>query len=78
MNRKKLFKLSLVTLGIAAFLFAFNYYFYHYFTSSGFTLTYHKLPEKPFVSDLIGQFAVLFLFTSAISSIIALVCFEKE
>ena len=78
MNRKKLFKLSLITFLTAAFVLVFNYFFYHYFTSSGFTSEFHKLPEKPFVSDLIGQLGVLFLFASAMSLIIGFVCYSKE
>ena len=78
MNRKKLLKLSLITFCIAAFVLAFNYFFFHYFTSEGFTTVFHKEAQKPFVADLIGQFGVLFLFTSVISLIIAIVCYEKE
>ena len=47
-------------------------------TDSGFTLTYHEEAGKPFVTDLIGQFAVLFLFTSVISLIIVKIFYQEE
>lgn len=78
MKRKKLLKLSMITFAISAFVLVFNYFFFHYFTSEGFTTVFHKEAQKPFVADLIGQFGVLFLFTSVISLIIAFVCIEKE
>ena len=76
--RKKLFKLSIISFAISAFVLSFNYFFYHYFTAEGFTTVFHKEPQKPFVSDLIGQFGVLFLFASVMSLIIALVCYPKK
>ena len=76
--RKKLIKVAIITFAISAFVLLFNYFFYHYFTADGFTTVFHKEPQKPFVADLIGQFGVLFLFASVMSTIIAFVCFEKE
>lgn len=76
--RKKLLKVALITFGLASFVLTFNYFFYHYFTTEGFTTVFHKEAQKPFVADLIGQFGVLFLFASVISLIIAFVCYEKE
>ena len=78
MNRKKLVKLSIASFGISAFILTFNYFFYHYFTSKGFTSEFHKEPQKPFVSDLIGQLGVLFLFLSITSLLIAFICYEKK
>ena len=75
--KQKFLKLSLISFVIAICLFAIAFYFFHFVTDSGFTLTYHEEAGKPFVTDLIGQFAVLFLFTSVLSFIIAKV-FYKE
>ena len=62
--RIKLFKLSGISFGISAFILAFNYFFFHYFGENGFSNVFHKEAQKPFVSNLIGQLGVLFLFTS--------------
>lgn len=78
MNRKNLTKLSFISFLISAFVLTFNYFFYHYFTSEGFTNVFHKEPQKPFVSDLIGQLGVLFLFLSITSLLIAFICYKKE
>lgn len=78
MNRKNLLKLSLITLIIGLIVLAFAYYFFHFVTDDGFTLTFHEEAGKPFVTDLIGFFGVLFIWSSAMSLIIALVFFKKE
>ena len=78
MTKQKLFKLSLITLLIGIGILAINYFFFHFVTDSGITFTWHPEAGKPFVTDMIGQLAVLFLFTSAISAISALVFFDEE
>ena len=76
--RIKFLKLSGISFGLSFFVLVFNYFFYHYFGESGFTTEFSKLPRKPFVSDLIGQFGVLLLFCSIVSLIIAFVFYKKE
>jgi hypothetical protein len=63
---------------ISLVLLAIAYYFFHYVTDSGFTLTWHPEAGKPFVTDMIGNFAVLFLWTSVVSLLIAVIFFKKE
>lgn len=75
---KKLLKLSLVTLIIAVSLFIIDFYFFHFVTDDGFTLTYHEEAGKPFISNLIGNLAILFLFTSIISFIIRQIFYKKN
>ena len=76
--RKKLLKFSLVQFIISAVVLAINYFFYHYVTDDGITLTFHEEAGKPFVADLIGQLGVLFLFSSAVSLIVAFIFFDKK
>ena len=78
MNRKNLLKLSLITLIIGVIVLAIAYFFFHFVTDEGITLTWHPEAGKPFVTDLIGIFGVLFLWSSAMSLIIALVFYKKE
>ncbi len=78
MTRKKLFKLSLITLAIGVGLLAVAYFFFHFVTDSGVTFTWHPEAGKPFVTDMIGQLAVLFLFASSMSAISALVLFDEK
>lgn len=78
MTRKKLFKLSLITLAIGVGLLAIAYFFFHFVTDSGLTFTWHPEAGKPFVTDMIGQLAVLFLFASSMSAISALVLFDEK
>ena len=75
--KKKLFKLSLITFIIAVCVMAFSFYFFHFVTDQGFTLTYHQEAGKPFISNMLGTFGVLFLFASVMSFLIAFI-FDSE
>ena len=74
---KKLLKLSLICLITSIVVLAIAYFFFHYVTDTGITLVRQEEAGKPFVTDLIGQFGVLFLFASAFTLLIAFV-FRKE
>lgn len=76
MNKKSLLKFSLILLIVGLCVLAIAYFFFHFVTDEGITLTWHPEAGKPFVSDMIGQLGVLFLFGSAVSLIAALVFFE--
>ena len=78
MNKKNLLKISLITLIIGLIVLAIAYFFFHFVTDEGITLVWHPEAGKPFVTDLIGMFGTLFLWASAMSLIIALVCFKDE
>ena len=78
MTKQKLFKLSVITLIIGVIILAINYFFFHFVTDTGISLTWHPEAGKPFVTDMIGQLAVLFLFTSAISAISAVIFFDGK
>ena len=76
--RKRLFKLSQIELCISAACFIINYFFYHFVTDEGITLTWQAEAGKPFVALLIGIFSTLFLFAAAISALSALVLCDRE
>lgn len=76
--KRKLLKLSLITLIIGLCVMLIAYFFFHFVTDDGITLTWHPEAGKPFVTDLIGQLGTLFLFASAMSLISAFVFFGEE
>lgn len=78
MTKKKLLKLSLITLIIGICVLAIAYFFFHFVTDDGISLTWNPEPGKPFVTDMIGQLATLFLFASAMSAISAFVFFDDK
>ena len=78
LNRHTLFTLSLITLALGIVLLGLAYYFFHFVTDEGLTLTFHEEAGKPFVADLIGQLGVLFIFAAAASLIAAFVLCDKE
>ncbi len=75
MNKLKLLKLSLYNFiaGIATFLI--DYLFYHFVTDEGFSFTWNPEAGKPFVSELIGELGVLFIFASIFCLISAFVIY---
>jgi hypothetical protein len=77
-TKNKLLKLSLYSIIIALILFLINYYVFHFVTDDGFTLIWHEEAGKPFVSNLIGQLAVLFVFLSGASLLCSFVFFKNE
>ena len=76
--KNKFLKLSLVMLICALFVFAFNYFFFHFVTDSGITLTWQPEAGKPFVAEMISTLGVLFLFGSAASLMTALIIFDDK
>lgn len=76
--RYNLFKLSGISFLISAIIFGIDYYCFHYVTDAGFTLEFHEEAAKPFLTDLIGQLGVLFLFLSMGALLVAWTCFPKK
>lgn len=76
--KQKLLKLSLIMILIAAGILVFNYFFFHFVTDTGISFTWNPEPGKPFVSELIGDLAVLFIFGSAVSLLLAFFVFNDE
>ena len=76
--KKKLLKLSLITFIISVCVMAFSFYFFHFVTDQGFTLTYHQEAGKPFISNMLGTFGVLFLFASVMSLLIAFIFYNEK
>ncbi len=60
----KLRRLALVELIMSAISFIINYFFFHFVTDDGITTVWQPEAGKPFVADLIGILATLFLFTA--------------
>lgn len=78
MNKKNFQKLALYCLIIGAVVLMVSYFFFHYVTDEGITFVFHEEAGKPFVTNLIANFGVLFLFASAMSLMISLIFFKEE
>lgn len=77
MNKKILNKVSILTLIIGIFLFFVAYFFFHFVTDTGITLTWHE-EGKPVVALLIGMLGILFIWTSVMDLIASILAFKKE
>ena len=54
------------------------YYFFNFVTDEGFTLVFHEEAGKPFVTNLIGDFVVLFIFSSVMSLLVANIFYKEK
>ena len=77
MYRKKLKKLSLISFLLSLFVLAVSYFFFHFVTDTGIG-SFQQEAQKPFVTDMLGQLAVLMIFLSIASLLIAYIVFEEE
>ena len=78
MNKNKFLKLSLYSLIASIITFIINYFFFHFVTDDGVSLTWQEEAGKPFVANLIGILAVLFLFASVMSLFIAIIFYSNK
>ena len=59
-------------------VFVINYFFVHFVTDNGISLTWQPEAGKPFVADLIGIFGTLFLFGAVLALLAAFIFFDKK
>ena len=76
--KKKFLKLSLITIIVGVVFLALAFFVFHYVTDTGITLTWHREAEKPYVAEILGDFAILNIATSFISLLIAYIFYGKE
>ena len=77
-TRGRLLKLSLCQLIASVAVFIINFFFYHFVTDDGITLTFQEEAGKPFVAMLIGFFATLLLFSAVFCLAAAFILCDKE
>ena len=77
MYRKKFKKLSLVSFLLSLFVLAVSYFFFHFVTDTGIG-SFQQEAQKPFVTNMLGQLAVLMIFLSIASLLIAYIIFGEE
>ena len=78
MTKKKFLKLALWMFITFAVIMVISYFFYHFVTDTGISLTWQPEPGKPFVSNMIANLGVMFLFGSGVSVFLALLCDEEK
>lgn len=78
MKKKDLFRLAIITVIIGIAVLAIAFFFFHFVTDDGITLTWHEEAGKPFVTYMIGVFGVLFMWTSAMCTILALTVYKDR
>lgn len=76
--KKKLLNLSAWSFVLALVFLAVAYFCFHYLTDAGFTTVWHPEAGKPFVTELVGDLGVLFLFSSIMSQLAARIFWGKD
>ena len=76
--KKKFLKLSLITgiVGLAFLILAF--FTFHFVTDAGITLIWHEEAGKPYVTELIGDFAIINIAVSFVSLLISQIFFREN
>ena len=77
--KKKLLTLSVCSFILAVAIFVLSYFMYHYMGPGGVWLSvWQPAPGKPFVTQLVSDLGVLFLFSSIMSAISAIIFFPNK
>ena len=77
--KKKLLTLSVCCLVLAVVTFVISYVLYHYMLPGGvFTTVWQPTPGKPFVTGMVADLGVLFLFSGILSLLIRGIFFREE
>ena len=77
--RKNLLTLSKRSLTLALVIFVISYMMFHYMTPDlNFTAVFNIEPNKPFITYMMGNLGVLFLFGSIFTRMIANIFYPKE
>ena len=76
--KKKVLKLSLITLitGVLCLIIAFLAF--HFLTKQGISAVWQSTAQKPYVTELIGDFAILNIATSFVSLLISQIFFREN
>ena len=74
MNRKKLVILAIVCLLLALAIFTLDFWIYHYITPEGtISPVFRQEVGKPLITQLLGNLGVMFLYSSLMSLILAMI-----
>jgi len=75
---KRLLKLSLITFIISVVFLVLAFFSFHYLTDAGISTIWHTEAEKPYVTELLGDFGIINLATSLITLLIYLIYAKKS
>ena len=76
--KKKFEKLSVRSFVLAAVLLALSFVMFHFLTDSGFTTVFQQEAGKPFVTEMMADLGVLFLFSGILCRMIAKIFYPNE
>jgi len=76
--KQKFRKLSNRCFVLAAVLFVMSFVLFHFLTDTGFVTTWQPEAGKPFVTEMVADLGVLFLFSGILCRMIAGIFFHRE
>lgn len=77
MRKSKMYKLSIILCIIGVLFLILSYFMFHYLLDTGLTSIKQEEANKPFVTNLAGNFGVLCLFGGLVSFLFGLTCLDK-
>ena len=78
MMKKKFEKLSGWSFVLAVVLFALSFVLFHFLTDTGFTTVFQQEAGMPFVTEMVADLSVLFLFSGILCRMIAKIFYSDE
>ncbi len=76
--KKNFLKLSLITFIVGVVFLILSFFVFHFVTDQGITLIWHPEAGKPYITELLGDFAILNVATSFVSLLISLIFFKNK
>ena len=76
MSKKKLMKISISSLVCGIVGCVISYLFYHFVSADG--IRWREEAAKPFVSEMLGDLSVLFVFAGLFCLLLSFVIYEKD
>lgn len=75
---KKLLKLSLITFIVGVVFLVLAFFAFHYLTDTGISTVWRPEADKPYVTELLGDFGIINIATAFISLLIYFIFAKKQ
>ena len=76
--KKNFLKLSLITFIVGVVFLILSFFVFHFVTDQGITLIWHPEAGKPYITELLGDFAIINVATSFISLLVSVIFFKNK
>lgn len=75
---KKFLKLSLITFIVGVVFLVLAFFAFHFLTDTGISSIWHAEAEKPYVTELLGDFGIINIAVAFVSLLIYFIFYKKQ